>query len=348
MTERTGKSLRPGVRYSFLKILTGSDLSRRRLAVMTATASKPGPTLWLTACAHGDEVGGVVVIQEVFRRLKRKPLLCGEVRAFPLMNPLGFEVGTRHISIGGEDLNRSFPGNPNGSLAHRIAATIFDEIIQTQPALVLDLHNDWRNSIPYAVIDPQRSTAHREAFAQARRFARTTGLPLVEESNSVSETMVSRRTLSGSLLRSDIAAITLELGEAYVVNEVNVDHGVRAIWNVLSELGMAAAQDQPFEFELHRDCRRRFLAYSDGALSSTSGIIRFLVKPGDLIENGQPVAKVYNAFGKLLETVVSAHRGIVLGHSDSSVAFPGVPVVALGVLKPPGRKTPTTGRPVQP
>ena len=137
-------------------------------------------------------------------------------------------------------------------------------------------------------------------------------------------------------------------GMTELVEWASADHGVRAIWNVLSELGMAAAQDRPFEFELHRDCRRRFLAYSDGALSSTSGIIRFLVKPGDLIENGQPVAKVYNAFGKLLETVVSAHRGIVLGHSDSSVAFPGVPVVALGVLKPPARKPSTTGGQVQP
>jgi hypothetical protein len=315
---------------------------------MTAAAAGAGPTLWLTACAHGDEVGGVVVIQEVFRRLKRIPLLCGEVRAFPLMNPMGFEVGTRHISIGGEDLNRSFPGNPNGSLAQRIAATIFEEIIQTKPALVLDLHNDWRNSIPYAVIDPQRKSAHREAYASARRFARTTGLPLVEESNSVSDSNVSRKTLSGSLLLCDVPAITLELGEAYVVNETNVDHGVRAIWNVLSELGMVAKQEKPFEFELHREWRRQFLAYSDGTLSSTSGIIRFLVKPGDLVTDGQPVAKIYNAFGKLLETVVSAHRAVVLGHSDSSVAFPGVPVVALGLLKTPAREPSVTGQQHQP
>ena len=53
---------------------------------------------------------------------------------------------------------------------------------------------------------------------------------------------------------------------------------------------------------------------------------------GDVIVAGQPVAKIFNAFGKLLETVVSAHRAVVLGHSDSSVAFPGKPVVALGLL----------------
>lgn len=310
---------------------------------MTAAADGTGPTVWLTACAHGDEVGGIVVIQEVFRRLKRSPLLRGEVRAFPLMNPMGFEVGSRHIAMGGEDLNRSFPGNEHGSLAHRIAATIFQEIIQTQPALVLDLHNDWRNSIPYAVIDPQRKATHRDAYARTRRFARRTGFLLVEESSKSTESLVSQKTLTGSLLLHEIPALTLELGEAYVVNETNVDHGVRAIWNLLSELGMVAPQLRPFEFELPRECRRRFLKYSDGALSSSSGIIRFVVRPGDLIAAGEPVAKIYNAFGKHLETVISSHRAIVLGHSDSSVAFPGVPVVALGLLEPPPRGSQATG-----
>jgi hypothetical protein len=299
---------------------------------MTATAVDVGPTVWLTACAHGDEVGGIVVIQEVFRRLKRSPLLCGELRAFPLMNPMGFEVGSRHIAMDGEDLNRSFPGNERGSLAQRIAATIFQEIIQTQPTLVLDLHNDWRNSIPYTVLDPQRKAVHRDAYARTRQFARRTGFVLVAESSKSADSPVSSKSLSGSLLLRDVPALTLELGEAYVVNETNVDYGVRAIWNLLSGLGMAAAQEKPFEYESPRECRRRILAYSDGALSSSSGIVRFLVSPGDVIVAGQPVAKIFNAFGKLLETVVSAHRAVVLGHSDSSVAFPGKPVVALGLL----------------
>ncbi len=143
----------------------------------------------------------------------------------------------------------------------------------------------------------------------------------MEEASSSADSLVFHKTLTGSLLLSDIPALALELGEAYVVNEINVDYGVRVVWNLLSELGMVAPQQRPFEFELHREFRRRFLAYSDGALSSTSGIIRFLVKPGDLVAAGRPVGKIYSAFGKLLETMVSAQRAVVLGHSDSSVAF---------------------------
>lgn len=58
------------------------------------------------------------------------------------MNPLGFETASRHITLSGEDLNRSFPGDKEGSLAGRIANQIFTKIKETKPFLVLDLHND--------------------------------------------------------------------------------------------------------------------------------------------------------------------------------------------------------------
>ncbi|MFH0983051.1 MAG: hypothetical protein V2A79_16150 [Planctomycetota bacterium] len=77
------------IRYSFLEILTGSDLSRRRLAVMKAQNLQPGPVVWLTGCIHGDEVGGIVVIQEIFKRLRKSSLLKGELQAFPLMKSVG-------------------------------------------------------------------------------------------------------------------------------------------------------------------------------------------------------------------------------------------------------------------
>jgi len=49
------------IRYSLLETLTGSDLSRRRLPFMLAQSAEPGPVVWLTACGHGDEVGGIVL-----------------------------------------------------------------------------------------------------------------------------------------------------------------------------------------------------------------------------------------------------------------------------------------------
>lgn len=312
--------------YSFLKILSGSDLSRRRLPYMQAESPRRGPLVWLAACSHGDEVGGVVVVQEVFKRLRKLPLLKGSVRAFPLMNPLGFEAGTRHVSFSEEDLNRSFPGSPSGSLAERIADKIFGTIVETQPTVVLDLHNDWIRSIPYTVLDPPAGSVIGEVERRTAELAATTGFLVVAEQDTL------RKTLSHALLQHGIAALTIELGESYVVNEKNVEFGVQAVFNVLSELGMVARRSDPFQYPVPEEVLGQALRYSNLPISSTSGILRFLVGVGTLVRAGQPVAKVFNAFGRRQETLLSSSDGIVLGISDSSVAFPGAPVMAFGLL----------------
>lgn len=311
--------------YSFKKIMTGSDLSRRRLPVMCATSENPGPVVWLTACSHGDEVSGIVVIQEVFKSI-RKRLLCGAIHAFPLMNPLGFESGMRHITLSGEDLNRSFPGNASGSLGERIAHKIFDSITATTPDLVVDFHNDWIESMPYVLVDHDPGKAHNTAYRQALHTAKQAGMCVIVDEEEL------HQSLSFNLLLRDIPAITFELGKPNIVSESNVTFGVEAIWNVLADLGMIAPRDNPFRYPLPPGyAHDKPLRYSDKPYGAKSGIIRFLAAPGDVVHAGQPLARIVNAFGRRQETMIAATDGIVLGHSDSSVAFPGVPVMAFGV-----------------
>jgi len=314
------------IKYSFLKILTGSDLSRRRLPFMVAESINPGPIIWLTACGHGDEVGGIVIIQEIFKRIRKKNLLKGTLYAFPLMNPIGFETGSRHIALSKEDLNRSFPGNKNGSLAERIADKIFSTIILTNPTLVLDLHHDWRKSIPYTLIDPNPIIGNTEAYEKTKMFSKKTGFLIILDTGEV------KKTLSHSLLQESIPALTLELGESDVINEKNIEYGVKSIWNILSYLEMIEPLEEEFNYSVPEIYRDRILRYSDKPLSSASGIIRFFTRPGDVVNKNQPVARIYNTFGKLQETISTVSDGIVLGYSDSSVAFPGVPVMAFGIL----------------
>ncbi len=313
--------------YSFLKILSGSDLSRRRLPYMEACSERKGPTLWLTACCHGDEVGGIVVVQEVFKWLKRIPLLRGRVCAFPLMNPLGFEAAARHVPFSKEDLNRCFPGSAEGSLAQRIAARIFQNIVETKPDVVLDLHNDWIRSIPYAVLDPLPAKASKDLRQRLQEIAEATGFPVVHEPQPL------QGSLSHSLLETGIPAVTLELSESFVVNENIVQQGKRAIENILVMLRMIETSNEPFRYPLPETISGERLRYSHLPLSSTSGVLRFLIRPGTFVRAGQPLAKVYNAFGRLQETLRARNDGIVLGVTDSSVAFPGAPVFAMGEIE---------------
>lgn len=314
------------IRYSFIKILTGSDLSRRRLPFMSIESANPSPVVWLTGCIHGDEVTGIVTIQEVFKRLQKQPMIKGSLYAFPLMNPMGFEAASRNITISREDLNRSFPGNKTGSLAERIADKIFTTIKQTKPSLVLDLHNDWIKSIPYTVIDPSPGEAHKQAYEKTKAVAAMSGFFVVLDIDRVKE------SLSFSLLQHDIPALTIELGESYVVNERNMEYGMKSILGILAYLEMIEKPDETFNFVWPQGVKSKNLKFSTLPVSSASGIIRFLSNAGDVVKKGQPVAKIYNTFGKLQDTIVCLSDGIVLGHSDSSVAFPGAPVMAFDVF----------------
>ncbi|MBN1184203.1 MAG: succinylglutamate desuccinylase/aspartoacylase family protein [Bacteroidales bacterium] len=309
------------VNYSFIKLLSGYDLSQRRLPYMKIRSINEGPVVWLTGCMHGDEIGGTVIIHEIFKLLKKR-LLAGSVHAFPLMNPFGFENASRHISISDEDLNRAFPGKQKGTLAQRIAFQIFSRIASSNPDIVLDLHNDWNKSIPYVIID---NTLNADLNIKLKRFASTTNLVSITETDKLTS------TLTYNLLQNTIPALTLEFGESLVINETNIKYGLNAIWKMLVSMGMVDPLGNEATFPLPKHLVNKTLTYSPEPLCSSSGMIRFLKKPGDIVKKGDKIARVYNAFGKLVETISAINDGIILGHNDYAVAFPGSPVMAFGV-----------------
>jgi len=311
--------------------MTGSDLSTRRLAIMSAKSKNPGPVVWLTGCVHGDEVGGIAVIQEIFKKIRTQPLEKGSIFAIPLMNPMGFETNSRYLAISEEDLNRSFPGKKTGSLAERVADKIFSTIMETRPALVLDLHNDWIKSIPYVLIDPPPHK-HKDAYDTTKKIAQQTGFLIINEQETSDDADELKKTLSGSLINQGIPALTLELGESYIIDEKNVKEGVQSIWNILAHLNMVKPPDSPFQHSSRHDLENKILNYSHLPTSSTSGIVRFLVKPGETVKSGQPIARVYNVFGRLEETITANYDAVLLGNSDSVVALPGVPLMAFGLI----------------
>ena len=291
---------------------------------MSIESTSPGPIIWLTACVHGDEVSGMVIIQEIFKNL-RKTLLKGAVYAFPLMNPIGFETSSRFITLSEEDLNRSFPGKKDGSLSERMAEQIFSEIMLKKPDLVLDLHNDWIRSIPFAFLDCIENIAHPDVYEKTKVFSKKSGLLPVFDTEEI------KGCLSYNLIQKGIPSLTLELGEPYIINEKSVDVGVKSIMNILADLEMIKPPAELFSFPMPEALKDKTLKYIYQN-SSSSGIIRFLVKPGEFVKKGQPAARIYNAFGRLEETIIALSDGIVLGHSDYSVAFPGATIISFGTF----------------
>lgn len=298
------------------------DIVERRIPVVSVDSQLPGPVVLLTACIHGDEVGGIAVVHDVIAALKRQPLLKGALHGLPLINSMGFENVSRFINTDREDLNRCFPGDAAGTIGQRIARRLFDTILRTQPSLVIDLHNDWVRSVPYALVEPSAEYPTAALAARIRSLVTGSGLLMVEDHDLFPAT---HTTLSGALVAEGIAAFTVEAGGAYSVVEASVAAGTSAVLAILQTLGMTHDDHARAPATDHLQP----LPYTNQPLCSKSGLIRFAVAPGQQVTKGQVLARVYSAFGSLEETLRANVAGIVLGLEDHARVMPGREVIAI-------------------
>lgn len=301
------------------------DVIQRRVPVLTLDSQIPGPTIWLSACIHGDEPGGTAIVHEVVRTVRETGMTAGAIHALPLINSMGFENVSRFINSDREDLNRCFPGDPRGSMGERIARRLFDMIAKSAPDLVIDLHNDWIQSVPYVLIEPPPHFTKTGLRRKTIDTARATGLLLVQDSDS-SATL--SRTLTGALVESGICAFTLEAGGAGGIVEAGIAAGTASVLGVLRRLGMLGDATVEPPVPASSDV----LDYTSRPHCTSSGLVRFAVAPGDEIAAGTVVARVFSAFGSVEETLRAERSGFVLGVADHARAVPGSEVVAIAEL----------------
>lgn len=103
--------------------------------VKVLRGKKDGPTLYIVAGVHGDETAGWLA----GNLLKQATLQAGTLHILSPANTYGAGQDRRRTESG-RDLNRNFPGKTDGWDAERIAASIYADVRDKQPELVLDLH----------------------------------------------------------------------------------------------------------------------------------------------------------------------------------------------------------------
>jgi len=301
-------------------------METQKIPLITIKSLKPGPTVLLTAGIHGDEVGGTMIIQEIFKILKGH-LLRGHLYAFPLLNPTGFENVSRYLSQGHqEDLNRLFPGKKGGTTAEKTADEIFKMIMGKKPDLVLDIHNDWRESIPHNLIDYQVKIAKNQAHEKAKEISQQTGLITVLDSKDI------EGTLSYNLVKQGIPALVMEFGEPQIKTGKNIKVGVKAIINLLRKLKMVKPTGKIFIHPTTVVLSGKILKYADQS-SSTNGLVRFCARPGQMVKKGETVAAIYDVSGAFQEKIKAPAQGIILGYTDSPLVSPKTIVVSFGLEK---------------
>ncbi len=283
--------------------------------VLVVNGVEPGPTLCLTAALHGDELNGIETVRRVLYNLDPGKLK-GAVIGVPIVNLQGFHAGSRYLSDR-RDLNRYFPGDPDGSSASRLAYSFFHEVIAHCSALV-DLHTGsfYRTNLPQLrgdLRDPK-----------VLELTKGFGSTVVVHSEGTSG------TLRRSAVEAGIPAVTMEAGGPSVLDEESVSHSVKGVRTLLNHLGMTA------RFSLWGDPEPVYYN-SVWERAPVGGIVFSRVTLGQTVKKGDVLGTVTNPITNVRTRIVSSYNGRIIGMALNQVVQPGFATHHIGIAARKGK-----------
>ena len=266
-----------------------------------------GPILFVSAASHGDECNGTAIARELIYGMDHSNLR-GVLVAAPVLNLPGFLRNERDLSDG-RDLNRNFPGKPDGNSAQRIAHAIFTKIVQ-QCDYGIDLHTATRGRSN--ILQVRGDMANNEV----RRIARAFGSEIVIDESGLNGTLRRAATDSG------IPTITAEIGESQRFEKELVKSGLAGVLNVLYELGMLKGKVVPPLFQV-------IVKKTEWVRADKGGILEMIAEPRGLVSEGEELCTITNPFGKEVGTVRAPFTGMVVGITNYPMVSPGSPICHL-------------------
>ncbi len=161
-----------GTQHGFLKVPYSGDDSAWGAIMVPVTVIKngEGPTALFTGANHGDEYEGPIALWCLAAELSAERIN-GRVIIVPAMNYPAFKAGKRTSSIDGGNMNRVFPGDPNGTITE-IIADYFSRTLLPLADYVVDLHSGGKTLefVPFAcahVLDDKEQQARCVAAMEA-------------------------------------------------------------------------------------------------------------------------------------------------------------------------------------
>jgi predicted deacylase len=297
------------LRYTVTETYLGDPV---RMPVTIVNGASPGPTAFLSAAAHGDELNGVEVVREVAHEWDLSAL-AGTLVCLPVLNVPGFVVQQRYLPIYDRDLNRSFPGNRESTSAKRLAAAIFDNFVAPCD-FGLDFHTSTRGRSN--VLHVRADMGDDGTARLANAFA--------------SHVIIDGDGPDGALRRAATAAgvptVTVEMGEAHRFQREFIDRALEGVRSVFAEFGLLPSEsvDWPGWRTVVADSDEKTWLRADAG-----GIVDFRANRGDLVHEGDTIATIADPFKDRTTPVTAPFTGLLLGLLENPVVYPGNPLCHL-------------------
>jgi N2-acetyl-L-2,4-diaminobutanoate deacetylase len=318
LTAMTTNPIRPtvpfdqdGKHHGFLRLPHSRNESAWGAIMIPITVIRngEGPTALLTGANHGDEYEGPVALQSLALEIEPDQVT-GRVIIVPYMNYPAFRAGTRVSPIDSINLNRAFPGAPDGSATQKIA-NYFNDVLVPMADVVLDYHSGGKtlDFLPFACAHYLDSTGQQEAcIAAVRAFAAPYTLMLREiDSVGMYDTAVEAQ---GKVF------VTTELGGGGTATARSARIAQRGARNVLIHAGILAGTPEEADsvmLDMPSDNCYHF--------ATSEGLLEPLVDLGEEVAQGEPIARVWPADRTGLPPLVyTAQRSGILAARH----FPGL------------------------
>lgn len=264
-----------------------------------------GPCLVIFSVLTGTELNGLEIANRIIKKIDPAKL-SGTIIAIPVMNVYGL---THYPSIlpNGNDLASCFPGDEKGSYGQRMAYLITEEILKKADYCIeLITGGINHNILPqvYCNFDNKK----------AKELAKIFRSPVV-----------TNVTLEGNHLRQTaeelhIPLLVYQAGEAMRFDENAIELGVNGVKNVMRYIDML--EKEPIE-----EVSPIFSREEEWILAHKGGILHTEVTLGQTIDSGEIIGTISDPFGSdLLESIKSAHKGIIVGINMSPLIHEGLPI----------------------
>ena len=270
---------------------------------------KEGPVLALTAGMHGDEINGMEIVRRMIEaghfRVK-----CGTVICMPIINIYGFINYSREVPDG-KDINRSFPGSKNGSLASRVAFHISRDILP-----VIDYGIDFHTGGAMRTNFPQIRCVYNDPVNQmlAKAFQAPFILDAPFRPNSL--------RLTASKKKKHI--IVYEGGESLRLDYHAIEEGINGTLRLMKHLQM-------IDWAPESSIRTQLIQRSSWARARTAGLFQSMVNCGDSVHKNQIIGTLTDPFGDFNEKIKSPSTGFVIGLNNNPVVHAGDALMHIGV-----------------
>ena len=273
------------------------DNTKLSIPVEVIRGQQGGPRLFISAAIHGDEINGV----EIVRRILASPeleKLKGTLILVPVVNVFGFNAKSRYLPDR-RDLNRSFPGRRNGSLASQLAYKFMKEIV-SKCTHGIDLHtgaND-RTNLPQI----------RGNFddVETKELAQAFGVPVLMDSK------YRDGSLREAAAKRKVKMLLYEGGESLRFNKDAIDIGYAGCFAIMKKIGMISA-----DMDVSRPAVDSFFANdSYWVRAPRGGVVHALKKIGDRVKKDDVLAEVSDPLGRKPVPVIAPSAGLIIGMSQ--------------------------------